>query len=109
MARARSEGEMEERQEDSSVEKTIEKAKGIDPGPPGGPSGVQSVTKETPNPEDETPMPNVLGTDPESPPVHTARPDVPIAQTLAAGAGEHTPPDPKEFAPSGRPRDIEES
>jgi hypothetical protein len=33
-------------------------------------------------------------------------PDVPIAQVLAAGSGEHTPADPKVFDKEGRPRDV---
>lgn len=82
------------------------KGDGIEEAPDQGVPVVQSITHEVHNPEDETSMPNVLGTDPEDPPLHTARPDVPIAQTLAAGAGEHTPPDPKEFDAEGRPRSV---
>ena len=97
----------------SEEEKAAERAEkaaedlgpGIEKGAVGVP-GVQSVTHEVHNPEDETPMPNALGTDPEDPPLHTARPDVPIAQVLASGAGAHTPPDPKEFDAEGRPREI---
>jgi hypothetical protein len=54
---------------------------------------VQSTTEATPSPADETSMPNHQNTETEQPPVRTARPDTPIAQTLAAGAGEHTPAD----------------
>lgn len=70
---------------------------------------VQSTTEVTPAKADETSLPNALDAKPEDPPVRAAKPDTPIAQTLAAGAGEHTPPDPKVFAPSGRPREIEEA
>jgi hypothetical protein len=69
---------------------------------------VQSTTDSTPTLASETPMPNAVETDPEAPPIHTAQPDVPIAQTLAAGAGEHTPPDPDQFDEQGRPR-VEEA
>ena len=66
---------------------------------------VASTTEATPHPADETSLPNALVTDPEQgAPVRTARPDVPIAQTLAAGAGEHVPPDPEKFGPDGRVR-----
>lgn len=74
---------------------------------------VQSTTEATPSAADESPAPGPYkGPDApkaEDPPVRAAKPDTPIAQVLTAGAGEHTPPDPKEFAPSGRPREVEES
>lgn len=70
---------------------------------------VQSTTTATPAEADKSSMPNAQDAKPEQPPVRAALPDTPIAQTLAAGAGEHQPPDPKLFAPSGRPREIEES
>lgn len=66
---------------------------------------VQSTTTATPSPADETPVPNAVNTENEQPPVRTSKPDTPIAQTLVAGAGEHTPPDPKVFGPDGRPLD----
>lgn len=68
-----------------------------------GPPLVQSTTTATPSPADETSMPNHLNTETEQPPVRTGKPDTPVAQTLTAGAGEHTPPDPDEFGPDGRP------
>lgn len=43
---------------------------------------------------------------PEDPPVRTTRPDVPIAVSMATGAGQHVPPDPEEYRPDGRVRDI---
>ena len=46
--------------------------------------------------------------DPEDPPVRTTRPDVPIVQSLATGAGQHVPPDPKVYRWDGRVRDIVE-
>jgi hypothetical protein len=63
---------------------------------------VASTTEATPSPADETSMPNHLNTEHEQPPVRSSRPDVPLAQTLTAGAGEHTPPDPKVWGPDGR-------
>jgi hypothetical protein len=80
-----------------------ENRKGIKDGEPVGPPLVQSTTTATPSPADETSMPNHLNTENEQPPVRTSSPDVPVAQTLVAGAGEHTPPDPKLFNPDGRP------
>ncbi len=71
-------------------------------------SSVQSITKSTPAEADKSSLPNADDAKSEDPPVRAAKPDTPIAQVLAAGAGEHTPPDPKEYAPSGRPREIEE-
>jgi hypothetical protein len=49
-------------------------------------------------------MPNHLNTENEQPPVRTSQPDTPIAQTLTAGAGEHTPPDPDKYDEEGRPK-----
>lgn len=66
---------------------------------------VASTTEATPAEADKSPLPNALDAKPEQPPVRAAKPDTAIAQTLAAGAGEHTPPDPKEFDEAGRPRD----
>ncbi len=82
--------------------------KGIDDGPAGGPSGVQSTTTSLPaaSPGSKEIGPSPPDTEHEAPPLHTARPDVPIAQTLVAGAGEHTPPDPKLYDSEGRPRSV---
>ena len=82
--------------------------RGIDDGPAGGPSGVQSTTESLPaaSPGSKEIGPSPPDTEHEAPPLHTSRPDVPIAQTLVAGAGEHTPPDPKEFDSEGRPRSV---
>lgn len=63
---------------------------------------VQSTTSATPHEADETSMPNALNTDSEMPPVRTGAPGTPIAQTMAAGAGSHDPPDPKVWGPDGR-------
>lgn len=100
-----------EKHESSSVEETIENAPGIEPGAEGGVAPVQSTTDETPREADETSAPNVTSTEIEAPPVSTTKPDVPIAQVLTAGAGEHTPPDPDEYDKEGRPRreDVEAS
>lgn len=91
-------------EESTSVEETIENAPGIEPGAEGAVAPVQSTTEETPRAADETSAPNVVSDEIEAPPVSTAKPDVPIAQVLVAGAGEHTPPDPDEFDKEGRPR-----
>lgn len=95
--------------EDSSLEQSISKAKDIDAGSVVGPPTVQSTTEATPAEADKESIPNAMDAKPEQPPVRAAKPDTPIAQTLASGAGEHQPPDPKEFAPSGRPREVEEA
>src|SRR4051812_44817081 len=81
-----------------------DKSKGITEGEVVGAPLVQSTTEATPSPADETSMPNHLNTEHEQPPVRTAKPDTPIAQTLVAGSGEHTPPDPETFGPDGRLR-----
>ena len=67
---------------------------------------VQSTTTVTPAEADESSLPNALDAKPNDPPVRAAEPDIPIAQTLAAGAGAHTPPDPKLFDKEGRPRSV---
>jgi hypothetical protein len=52
-----------------------------------------TVTYETPHPADETSAPGPYeGLEADRPPVSTTDADTPIAQTLAAGAGAHTPP-----------------
>jgi len=86
-----------------SVEETIAAAKGVDPGNITTSSVVQSTTKVTPAEADKTSLPNAMDAKPEDPPVRASKPDTPIAQTLVAGAGEHTPPDPDEFDSEGRP------
>jgi hypothetical protein len=91
--------------EAGSVEETIEKAKDIEAGSDAPPAIVQSVTENAPREGDQTPMPNKLETEPAAP-VSTQVPDEPIAQTLAAGAGEHTPPDPQVFDKEGRPFEV---
>jgi hypothetical protein len=55
----------------------------------GAPAGVQSVTTETPAKADETSNAGANDAKANQPPVRTSRPDVPIAQSLAAGAGAH--------------------
>jgi hypothetical protein len=64
---------------------------------------VQSTTEVMPAEADKSSLPNAMDAKPDDPPVRAAHPDVPIAQVLAAGAGEHMPPDPKKFDPEGRP------
>ena len=53
------------------------------------PVGVESVTTSTPAEADKVSEPNASDAKANEPPVRTNRPDVPIAQVLAAGAGEH--------------------
>lgn len=92
-----------------SMSDRIKDAKGVDAAEVREVTTVQSTTKVMPAEADKSSLPNAMDAQSEDPPVRAAKPDTPIAQTLAAGAGEHTPPDPEEFAPSGRPREIEES
>jgi len=63
---------------------------------------VVSTTKEMPAKADETSYPIPNDAELNQPPVRTHRPDVAIAQTLAAGAGEHVPPSSDEVYASGR-------
>lgn len=65
---------------------------------------VASTTEATPAEADKSSLPNAMDAKPEQPPVRASKPDTAIAQTLAAGAGAHTPPDPDEYDPAGRPR-----
>ena len=95
--------------EEQTVEKTIEKAKGIEPGNVAHTPVVQSTTEVTPAEADKSSLPNAMDAKPEDPPVRASKPDTPIAQTLTAGAGEHTPPDPDEFDKEGRPREVSEA
>jgi hypothetical protein len=69
------------------------------------PPVVQSTTESLPaaSPGSKEVGPSAPDSEPEAPPLHTGQPDVPIAQTLSAGSGEHTPPDPKKFDSEGRP------
>ncbi len=71
------------------------------------PLGVQSVTVVMPAEADKSSLPNANDAESEQPPVRAGKPDTPIAQTLAAGAGAHTPPDPDVFDEAGRPREID--
>lgn len=70
-------------------------------------SSVVSTTEATPSVADESSAPGPYsGADKpkvNDPPVRTNRPDVPIAQSLVAGAGAHDPPDENEVGPDGRP------
>jgi len=98
--------EITKKEESTSLEETIKKAPGIDPGNIVTSSVVQSTTTRTPAEADKTSLPNAMDAKSEDPPVRASKPDTPIAQTLAAGAGEHMPPDPAEFDPAGRPRSV---
>lgn len=79
--------------------------KGIVEGEVHAPPIVQSTTEVVSNEGSKTSVNNKLETE-AAPPLSTNEPNVPIAHSLAAGAGEHTPPDPKEFDSQGRPRDV---
>lgn len=50
--------------------------------------------------------PGISDAELEDAPVRTGRPDVPVAVTLATGAGAHTPPDPDKVGPDGRPTGL---
>lgn len=95
-------GDITEHESEGSVEETIKNDPDLEPGP----GAVQSTTEETPSRADETSAPGPYTGDDapkvDDPPVRTTDPDQPIAQTLAAGAGEHTPPDPDVFDKEGR-------
>ena len=52
------------------------------------PPGVVSVTDTVPHPADASSAPGPYDMPIERPPVSTTKPDVPIAQSLVAGAGE---------------------
>lgn len=68
-------------------------------------AGRVVLTSEPEKSADQTSYPGGEA-DPEDPPVRTTRPDVPIVQSLATGAGQHVPPDPDVYRPDGRLRDI---
>ena len=70
------------------------------------PVGVQSVTESMPAEADKESIPNAMDAESEHPPVRAAKPDTPIAQVLAAGAGRHQPPDPDEYDVFGRPVSV---
>jgi hypothetical protein len=61
-----------------------------------------TVTNETPAEADETSVNNAMDAKANDPPVRTNRPDVPIAQVLASGAGEHMPVDDPHIGADGR-------
>ena len=77
---------------------------GMKAGEAAGPATVQSTTEKTPAEADKSSLPNAMDAKTNDPPVRAGEPDIPIAQTLAAGSGAHTPPDPDEFGPDGRPK-----
>jgi hypothetical protein len=109
MARPRSEADApdaaEGQQEVVTMEQRIEKAKGVEKPEEHGVSSVQSVTTELPaeSPGSQEVGPSAPDENPEAPPLHTGKPDEPIAQVLASGSGAHQPPDPDVFGPDGRP------
>lgn len=64
----------------------------------------KGVLKEPEHEADKSPYPVQEQPPQERPPYSTGRPDVPIVQSAVLGAGAHTPPDPEQFWPDGRPR-----
>jgi hypothetical protein len=96
----------EKKAEEHTLEETIKKAPGIEPGNVLASAVVQSTTDKTPAEADKSSLPNAMDAKPEDPPVRASKPDTPIAQTLTAGAGAHTPPDPDEYDKEGRPREV---
>jgi hypothetical protein len=77
-------------------------SKKIEEGAQSGAQLVQSTTSATPAEADKSSLPNAMDAKTDDPPVRSGKPDVAIAQVLTAGAGEHTPPDPKVYGPDGR-------
>lgn len=65
-------------------------------------AGAVTVTEETPANADKTSNPVDNDAKSNQPPVRTNRPDVPIAQTLAAGAGAHEPETDPNIGADGR-------
>lgn len=78
-----------------------DKKKGIDEVQPAS-AAVLSTTTETPAKADTTSNPIPNDAQANDPPVRTNRPDVPIAQVLAAGAGAHEPVDDPNIGADGR-------
>lgn len=57
------------------------------------PGAAETITHETPHPADESSAPGPYDDlSAERPPVSTTQSDVDVAQSLASGAGAHTPP-----------------
>ena len=71
-----------------------------------GDDGVVAPKKSELKNADRISGPDVSDADIEDAPLRTGRPDVPIAVSLASGAGEHLPPDHTKFGPDGRPIDL---
>jgi hypothetical protein len=66
------------------------------------------VTDVAPSDSDKDSYPHGTGAKYDDPPVRTSRPDIPIAESLGSGAGEHVPPNPDVYRDDGRIRDIVE-
>lgn len=60
------------------------------------------LTVEPKREADKTSSPVPNDAELEDPPVRTTRTDVPIAVSLATGAGQHEPPDPDKYHADGR-------
>ena len=68
----------------------------------GGRTDGHILTAAPPSEADKHSYPGPGDAKPEQPPVRTTRPDVPIAVSMASGAGEHVPPDPEKYDEMGR-------
>jgi hypothetical protein len=71
----------------------------------GGRVDGQILTSEPPAEADKSSYPVADDAKSHQPPVRSTRADVPIAVSMATGAGQHVPPDPDEYDAQGRPRD----
>jgi hypothetical protein len=71
----------------------------------GGRTDGPIMTAEPKRDADKSSYPTGMDAEPHDPPVRSTRADVPIAVSMATGAGKHVPPDPEEYDAQGRPRD----
>lgn len=69
----------------------------------GGRTDGPILTAEPKREADKTSSPVPNDAKLEDPPVRTTRADVPIAVSMATGAGQHNPPDPELYDDDGRP------
>jgi hypothetical protein len=71
----------------------------------GGRADGPILTAEPPAEADKSSYAGPGDAEAEQPPVRTTRPDVPIAVSMATGAGQHVPPDPDKYDAEGRVKD----
>jgi hypothetical protein len=71
----------------------------------GGRADGAILTAEPPAEADKSSYAGPGDAEAEQPPVRTTRPDVPIAVSMATGAGQHVPPDPEKYDEAGRAKD----